>query len=759
MKVVKIVLLALVALVLLMVVAVLSITYGFDANKYKPELIDSVKAKTGRTLTIDEPLRLSLFPKLAITIGKAQLSEQGGARNFAKVGEIRASLALLPLLSKQVVVDRVVLTGLSANLVRFKDGHTNFDDLMATGGGRNEPAKSAGAAKFKIDIQGIELSADSLAWSDEKAGTRVRMSAVKIETGRIADDLPGKLVLSAHIQGEAPRMDALINISSAYRFSLERKAFDLSSLDLKVTGDVPGAAGLSAALKGSIESDPERSIFKLKGIDLNVTTKDGVEARLFIPGLEYSPERISSEKASGSLKLARNGMNVDAKVALAAVQTSSDAGKAGAGRDGAAVIHFPEIAIDFSGKQSETAFQGRLLSRLTVRPHDESVQMAGINGEVNASGPAIPQRALKVALTGQVDGNWARKTATGNMLAKIDESTVRTQFDLKAADSRPAIGFDVDIDQINVDRYMRSGPGTAGAGAAKGPATSSVGGADAPIDLSGLKPLNLRGQVRAGRVTAANVKIEKLNATVKASDGRLDIAPLSAALYGGSLTGAIGVNANGNHLSVRQQLSGVNIGPLIKDAVAKDFIEGRGNVTLDLNTQGPTISSLKKALAGTAAINLKDGAIKGINLAESFRNAKALLGSKSAREQSASASDKTDFAELSATFRIQNGVAHNDDLALKSPFLRLGGAGDIDIGASRIDYLAKASVVATSGGQGGKDASELRGLNIPVRLVGPFDALKYRIDFGAVATEAVKQQVQEKVKEQLQDRLKGLLKR
>jgi AsmA protein len=46
-----------------------------------------------------------------------------------------------------------------------------------------------------------------------------------------------------------------------------------------------------------------------------------------------------------------------------------------------------------------------------------------------------------------------------------------------------------------------------------------------------------------------------------------------------------------------------------------------------------------------------------------------------------------------------------------------------------------------------------------VRLTGPFDALKYKIDFGAVATEAVKQQVQEKVKEQVQDRLKGLFKR
>ena len=63
---------------------------------------------------------------------------------------------------------------------------------------------------------------------------------------------------------------------------------------------------------------------------------------------------------------------------------------------------------------------------------------------------------------------------------------------------------------------------------------------------------------------------------------------------------------------------------------------------------------------------------------------------------------------------------------------------------------------------GTKELSDLRGLTIPVRLSGPFDALTYRIDFAAAANEAaeaVKQQVQEKVKKQLQDRLKGLLKR
>ena len=100
------------------------------------------------------------------------------------------------------------------------------------------------------------------------------------------------------------------------------------------------------------------------------------------------------------------------------------------------------------------------------------------------------------------------------------------------------------------------------------------------------------------------------------------------------------------------------------------------------------------------------------------------------------------------------GVARNDDLDVKAPVLRIGGAGDIDIGNSRLNYVAKATVVATSKGQGGADLDHLAGLTIPVKLTGPFDAPKYEIDYGAVASQAAKARAQEKVQERLKDLLR-----
>jgi AsmA protein len=269
--------------------------------------------------------------------------------------------------------------------------------------------------------------------------------------------------------------------------------------------------------------------------------------------------------------------------------------------------------------------------------------------------------------------------------------------------------------------------------------------------------------VKIGSLQVSHVKASSIKLQIKAANGRLEVAPHSASLYEGTLAGSFSLDANGNRVALKDNLSGISINPLLKDAIDKDMIEGRGNVALDVNTHGDSVAALKKALAGTASLALKDGAIKGINLAQTLRELKSKFSGKQDAVLQARQVDKTDFSELGASFKIANGVAHNDDLSLKSPFLRLGGNGDIDIGNDAINYLAKASVVATAGGQGAKDLEYLKGLTVPVRLSGPFDKLSYKVEFGDLATEALKakveektQAIQQKAKDQVQDKLKGL---
>src|SRR3989442_1755763 len=212
-------------------------------------------------------------------------------------------------------------------------------------------------------------------------------------------------------------------------------------------------------------------------------------------------------------------------------------------------------------------------------------------------------------------------------------------------------------------------------------------------------------------------------------------------------TGPIAENAIGLDFAARLDESSIRGNPAMARTAQpsyhfdldKDRLEGKGNVALDVAAAGATAGALKRSLSGAANVRLRDGAIKGIDIAGLLRKARAAAGRQSG--QAADSKERTDFSELSASFSIKNGVAHNQDLHVKSPLLRIGGSGDIDIGRSTISYVAKASIVA--------------GLTVPVKLAGPLDAMKYEVDYRAVAGDLAQSKVGDKVR----DRLEGLLRR
>ena len=136
---------------------------------------------------------------------------------------------------------------------------------------------------------------------------------------------------------------------------------------------------------------------------------------------------------------------------------------------------------------------------------------------------------------------------------------------------------------------------------------------------------------------------------------------------------------------------------------------------LDLSTQGGLASALKKNLAGSVRLELRDGAVRGVDLGEIIRIAKG-TGTSSAAQQ-------TPFTTLDATFRVAAGVARNDDLVAVSPLMRITGSGEIDLADERVDYLAKATLTNDALGK-------LQGRTVPVRLRGPFASIERRSTAG-----------------------------
>lgn len=540
--------------------------------------------------------------------------------------------------------------------------------------------------KFKFDIDSIKVSDSALTVDDQKGQRKLAINGLELQTGRIAEGVPTSVDLGFRLQSDGT--DIRVGLASGLLFDLTHRHYRLD--------------GLKATVDGKSKTDT-------------------LEAKLEAPKIDITPERAQGEKVTLDAKLTRADGNFHALLTLPGVEGTTSA------------LQIGEMTLDLDGKQGESSIKGRLSTPVNGNLETQRFEFPKLATNLTVDNPKFPGGRLNASLSGNGILDLAKQNAGFALNGRVDESTLQAKLGL-AAFAPPAYTFDVAIDRLNLDRYLAGKPKNT---------------PEQPLDLSALKALNASGSLRIGTLQVSNIKASNVRLEAKANDGQVQVNPLSASLYQGTLNGSLAVNARGTpRLAARQKLAGVSIGPLLKDAADKDILEGRGNLNLDVTASGTTVGAMKKTLNGSAAINLRDGAVKGINLAQTLRSAKARLGTlRGEQTVSSNTAEKTDFSELSASFRIANGVARNDDLNAKSPLLRLTGNGNIDLGASAMDYLAQATVVGTLEGQGGKDLAALKGVTIPVRIRGPFDKLSYSLDFAGIAESAVKAKAEEKKEE------------
>ncbi|MGH8456199.1 MAG: AsmA family protein, partial [Stenotrophobium sp.] len=346
-----------------------------------------------------------------------------------------------------------------------------------------------------------------------------------------------------------------------------------------------------------------------------------------------------------------------------------------------------------------------------------------IMAKLGMTAPVTSDRnALTAAsLSAQLDGS-SKSAMLNNLNFKLDQTTLTGNLGLRDF-STQAIVFALKADKLDADGYMApksDKPGVAGnAGGAKSDINS------VKIPTGALDALNVNGSVDVGALKISGLNLSDVHLTIAGPKNSAKQQALTARLYGGQLVQSSRIGG-GRAVALKTQLQTIDAGPLLKDFLGKDYVSGIGSLTLDLNGSGATVGELRKALDGSVGFNLKNGAVKGFNLGQIIRNAQALMAG-----QQASAADntqkETDFASLSASGKIINGVLKSDDLDAKSPVFRLAGAGQVDLANETIDYLAKPTVVESSSGQGGKALGDLRGLTIPIQLSGNLFAPSYKV--------------------------------
>lgn len=782
---VKKLLIALGVVVALVVVAAIALVAFVDVNRFKPQIAQTVKERFNRTLAIEGDLSLSVFPRIAVALPKTTLSEHGKAETFASLDGARVSVALLPLLSGRVEAGKVSLYGLTATIEKRADGSTNIDDLTKPDpkAAPAEAKKDAGGPP-QFEIGGIELANANLTYRDLAAKNTVTLTRLNLNTGRLATQSRTPVDLSTQFSATQPAAQGELTAKGELDLDLVKNAFGGRdfNLVLKATVDkqpleVSGGAGelrfdgasgalsvskLDATAKGTsggtqlddakitipaLAWDPKAKRLSAGGVQVSARGRlgnaadaagaagkgDPFEAQLAAPKIEVTETSATGERVTASVKMT-GAQPLDARLTLEGLAGSAKEMKIGK----------LALAADLTqpiDKERKRRVIANLASPATASLEGQTFALPQLAGEITMEDPALPQKSVKLPITASFALDAKKQTVDARFTTKFDETTMGADFDVRGF-APMRLSFEASADKLNLDRYFPPAKPVPGN-------DSADPKHDPKVDLSALKSLNLAGEARVGQLQARGIKTQNLRVVLKAANGRLDVAPVTAALYGGSVNARAFAQAD-NRLGLDATLTGVNIEPLMKDALDKDLLAGHGNVSLAVATGGATVGAMKRGLDGKGAVALRDGSIKGVNVAQALRNARSFLGGGGQTQTATgSSAEKTDFSEMNATFTITDGIARSNDLDLKSPLIRVGGAGEVNIPAGTLDYTVRASVVGTLKGQDGRDINELRGVTVPVKLAGPFEKIGYSIDWGGVAQEALKARATEQLKERL----------
>ena len=387
------------------------------------------------------------------------------------------------------------------------------------------------------------------------------------------------------------------------------------------------------------------------------------------------------------------------------------------------------MALSASIRSKRPALSTALTLKASFLPDPQRRRIAFTDVVANLD---LSFKDVRVKVNGEIDVDLDKDEFAADLAGSFDASV----FDLKSGYHDKAYHLTLHVDKVDLGRYQNRLVPDAVPG---DPAILEAGDA---FDLSPLSMLRASGGIHVGQLKVGTMYATNVRAALRSDAGKFVLPPIGASLYGGSGSGALTLDFSGSastpKITFAQSLKAIEVGPLLKDLLGKTPLQARGDVMIDVNTEGASTLQMRQALSGTASLRLTEGTLNGIDIGAMIVGAQAANGLAVDRE----AGVKTGFSRLGASFTIAGGIAHNADLAAQAPLFGVAGAGDIDLARKHVDYTLACTLGAT-------------GLTLPVRLSGPWDAIAWCVEAKAVSGAAVKETARNKLKKAI----RGLLKR
>jgi len=577
-----------------------------------------VKEMTGRDLIIAGEVSAHIFPDIAVSLQKVSLSNPDGfsEKQMAEIGELKAEVALLPLLHGEVQIKQIVISKPIIHLEVNKNNVPNwqFDIAEKQSDNTDNNAKKKSVAAVPI-IGNTRVEDGELSYTDQTTG----------------------------------------------------KAYSVKNLDLDIK-------------------------FKNLNSPINVLAyfaMNGQKIKL----------KLNTKSPMQLIKNGESDVTLDAKIGELAT-------------------------IIFDGKASQKSAQGNVdFSTPSL------VELSALSGKkMQWNGDGKLAFSLKSAISCTTS-----ECALSKANITLDDNKLAGDLKIAFAAETPAITANLATEKLDLNQLLPNNKKQAMlapiADFLIASANAAQGWSNQKIDLSGLRAANANISLNAKSVLYQTAKFSNLALSLKLAGGALAIDIPSILLYGG--VAKISATANSaNAISANINAEKINLEPFLKEFANFDRLSGTAKFNANLSAHGATQQQIISSLTGKGSINVADGVIRGIDLAKLVGSVKGLVTGADTSSQT------TNFSEASGTFTIASGVVSNSDLSIKSPMLRVAGAGTVSLPAEYVNYRIVPTLIGNQAGQGATDKKGA-GLDVPIIVQGNFNSLKFQPDLASIAQDAI----------------------